>query len=73
MMHQNDKCTSSEIRSAELKSLLYNVMTRLIEFFSFGSCKYKDSNLPNIELLKDTHILTHMMKFVKFKAEETMF
>ena len=48
-------------------------MTTLIEFFSLGSCKYNDSNLPNIELLKDTHILTYMMKFVKFKAEETMF
>ena len=73
MMHQNDKCTSSEIRSSELKSLLYNIMTKLIEFFSHGSCKYKGSNLPNIELLKDTHILTYMMKFVKFKDEETMF
>ena len=73
MMHQNDKCISSEIRSTELKSLLYNIMTKLIEFFSLGSCKYKDSNLPNIELLKGTHILTYMMKFVKFKDEETMF
>ena len=73
MMHQNDKCISSEIRSSELKSLLYNIMTKLIEFFSLGSCKYKDSNLPNIELLKGTHILTYMMKFVKFKDEVTMF
>ena len=30
-------------------------MIKLAEFFSLGSCKYKDSNLPNIELLKDTH------------------
>ena len=73
MMHENGQCTSSETRSSGLKSLLHNVMIKLIEFFSLGSCKYKDSNLPNIELLKDTYILTYMMKFVKFKDEENTF
>ena len=73
MMHENGQCTSSETRSSGLNSLLHNVMIKLIEFFSLGSCKYKDSNLPNIELLKDTYILTYMMKFVKFKDEENTF
>ena len=73
MMHQNDNSTSSKIRSSGLKSLLYNVVIKLTEFFSLGSCKYKDSNLPNIELLKDTHILTYMIKFVKFQDEEKIF
>ena len=36
-------------------SNLSSVMTKLIEFFTLGSCKYKGSNLSNIELLKDTH------------------
>ena len=48
-------------------------MTKLTEFFTLGSCKYKGSNLSNIELLKDTHILTYMMKFIIFKDEEKLF